>query len=247
MSGLTDSLQKPQSDSSSSTSNTSTSSTSSSVLTPPPVKPMLDNQQMLFYVVHGSVLPFVSTEDMVTHSLQLDSDIYKYGSDGHVLENPIVLNRKRYITNESFANVDELNQYLLKNGKIPQFLELKDVKDKGYGVFTKVDIPTRTFLGLYEGIARPINKKIVNSVYYNTVNGFDGKPAYVIDGENLTFSNWTRFINDGANPNIEYVSFNMNIYQFSTRDIKAGEELIVSYGEQYWKAMESSKNLKKLD
>lgn len=212
----------------------------------PPELKSLDNQTRYFYAVHGTVIPFVSAEDMVHHSLQLDSDIYKYDENGQRSDRPIVLNRKRYITNESFKDVDELNQYLRKWGKIPEFLELRNVPNKGYGVFTKVDIPALTFLGFYDGIVRPFNKKIVNSVYYNTVTGFDGKPCCVVDGENLTFSNWSRFINDGKSPNLEYVSFNMNIYHFTLRDIKANEELIVSYGPDYWNAM-GNKGIKKLD
>jgi hypothetical protein len=212
----------------------------------PPEPKGLDNQTKYFYVVQGSVIPFVSAEDMIHHSLQLDSDIYRYDENGNRSDKAIALNRKRYITNESFKNVDEINDYLRKWGKIPEFLELRDVPNKGFGVFAKVDIPALTFLGFYDGVVRPMNKKIVNSVYYNTVTGFDGKPCFVVDGENITFSNWSRFINDGKSPNLEYVAFNMNIYHFTLRDIKADEELIVSYGPDYWNAM-GQKGIKKLD
>jgi hypothetical protein len=213
---------------------------------PPPIK--VDENKMLdqFYLIRGDVVPLVSSLDVLRHSLQLDADVYRYGSNGRITEKPVLANRHRFITNDSFKSAEEIDTYLRFWGRIPDFLEIRKTETKGYGVYSKVDIQPLTFLGLYQGIQRPVDKKIVDSAYNFIALDFDQKPCAMIDSENITFSNWTRFINDGNTLNIEFCVYNMQIYVFSSKDIKAGDELLGPYGEAYWKGVEQ-KGVKKFD
>jgi hypothetical protein len=211
----------------------------------PDVKPTDGMVVDHFYLVRGGVVPVIARGDLFAHGLQLDSDVYRYTAQGRIEDKPSLSNRHRFVTNDSFKSTAEIEAYLRSWGKIPSFLELKPVPGKGNGIFTKTDIPHLNFLGYYEGVYRPLGKKFVENVYDFIVHNFDAKPCSLIDAENLTFSNWTRFINDGASPNIEFAVYNCQIYVFAARDIKAGEELIGSYGEGYWKAMEA-KGIKRL-
>jgi hypothetical protein len=85
----------------------------------------------------------------------------------------------------------------------------------------------------------------MNNIHFNDYcfkfKDFKATDVGYIDGENLTFANWTRFINDGASPNVEFVVYNHQIYIFATRDIRVGEELIGAYGDDYWKLRDRKK------
>lgn len=197
-----------------------------------------------FRVDRDRVLDHISLTDVMLNAHYLDSDIFEYTSDGAVKK--IVANKHRYISNECFNNVKELDDYLRSWGKIPSFLEMRDVLGKGYGVFTTKKIQRGTFLGTYTGLYKFQND--TTNKYLFSVR--DAKNVNVIfasaDAENIMFANWTRFVNDGKTPNTEFFSAAYQVFLFSNKDINANEELIASYGEGYWKNMES-RGIKKLD
>jgi len=212
---------------------------------PEVIKPSQPVTTNLLYVIRDTIIPAITTSDLLRHGLQLDGDVYNYTSEGCISKTPVLANRYKYLTNDSFKDAEEIDSYLRKWGKIPAFLNLKKTESKGYGIFTTVDIPLGSFLGYYEGIVRPLDKKFVHNKYLFNLLDFDSKPCSISDAENLTFSNWTRFINDGGpdSINIEFCVYNTQIYVFPKRDIKAGEELVGSYGDQYWQSL----NIKKID
>jgi len=176
------------------------------------------------------------SSEILFHGLQMDSDVYRYNPDGTLNTEPVLRNRERFITNERFKNQFEITQYLRYWGKIPQFLEVRSTPNKGYGIFTVIDIPKLTFLGYYDGMRRPVvPKPYTDTVYGFLTMGFDNKVCAVTDAENITFSNWARYINDGKEPNIEYTNYNMQVHIFTIRDVVAGEELLGSYGDDYWR------------
>lgn len=167
------------------------------------------------------------------HCLHMDSDVFEYTS-----KNPTVMlkqvfnNKKHYKLNNNFT-VKELNDYLLLWGKIPTFLELKESEGKGWGIFTKNDIMPNMFLGFYQGNVRPNFPNKTNKYLFECVD-FEHKGIGQIDAENITFCNFARWINDGKEHNVDYVEHNYQVYAYTTRYIKAGEELIAPYGESYW-------------
>jgi hypothetical protein len=197
-----------------------------------------------YCVVRDKTILEISAREILRTGLTLDHDVYVYGTtddddDKQPQPIPSLQNRHRFIVNDNFRSVDDINAYLRYWGKIPSFLELRKTEKKGFGVFTLIDLPKQTFLGYYEGIYRPVDQKYIENRYGFVVNGFDSQPVACIDAENLTFSNWARYINDGVPPNIEYAVYNMLNYIFTLTDIKAGQELLGTYGEGYWKVMES--------
>lgn len=215
---------------------------------PPPVtEPKNTDTVNAFYLVREKIYPIIDSTNLLKLGLQLDSDVYSYNMSGAIDKKPIIENRNRYITNNSFKDLNELQMYLRDTGKIPSYLELQTIDGKGYGVFTKRDVKAMTFLGYYQGQYRPHNSLHENLYGYNFTD-FENKTTGYIDAENITFSNWARFINDGDSTryNVEYSVYNYQIFIFSTKDIKAGEELVGNYGDSYWKAYETKTGLKKL-
>ena len=138
------------------------------------------------------------------------------------------------MTDESAKKLDE---WFRLWGKIPSFLEVKVVPDKGFGIFTKKKILKGVFLGYYDGIRHATPIPNVSNPYYYMYRNEKNEPAGYIDGRNLTFANFAVIINDG-NPsryNITYLGHTGQVMIVTTRDIEAGEELVGPYGEQYWK------------
>jgi hypothetical protein len=172
----------------------------------------------------------IMAKDLLMLGIQLDADVYKMTDAEPIL---VLQNKNRFLTNTNFASATELNKYLTRNGKIPTWLELRQTKEKGLGVFAKENIVKGTYLGHYEGEYRPYNQLLQNRYCINTVSNAGQQLGYV-DSENITFANWSRFINDGAKTNVEFCTYNCQVYLFATADITTGEELQVSYGETYW-------------
>lgn len=208
----------------------SSAATASPTELPQPDDPDYSN---MLYVVRERVYPMMSVEQVLRTSFQLDSNVFKYKADGTPEATPLFDNRKRLITNQSFKDVNELSEYMVKWGKIPSFLELRETPEKGIGVFTKVAIPKLTFLGFYQGLYRPLEFISDGSYNFNTKD-FSGHSSAYIDAGNLTFSNWTRFMNDAESTNVEASEYNHQVFMFTIRDVAEGEELTTSYGKSYW-------------
>ena len=118
----------------------------------------------------------------------------------------------------------------------------------GHGTFARENIPCHTRLGEYAGIR--INATVYNNAHINDVNSNkflfgvnqNGRLSSYIDAETIPASNWTRWINGTRGPREEKFRINIEAYQYSgriwfrtTRPVKKGEELIMSYGRDYWK------------
>jgi len=172
---------------------------------------------------------------IVSLNLQLDSDVYEYKDDGNLNPTPVVAHKHKFLTNESFSDLKSLNQYLRDKAKIPAFLEIRNSPGKGLGVFTTAAVKANSFLGMYEGIFRPQNVNVNNNYLFAMVDG-QTKPYGILDAENILFANWTRFVNDGKTPNITFTDLpHQVLVHIGNTDVPANTELLVSYGEQFWK------------
>jgi uncharacterized protein len=124
------------------------------------------------------------------------------------------------------------------------------IPDAGNGVFAQVDIPKGKFLAYYIGelITEKEFQKLADTSYIfaietvKTINK-NKKPIdriFYIDATNIKTSNWTRYVNGAKTPkqekmiNIESKQKGLNICYYTTKDIKKGSELIMSYGDEYW-------------
>lgn len=177
--------------------------------------------------------PDVPFELLEENNLTIDANVYNEEGD------PISENKHLYIDNSNFKNAEELNKYLRLWGKIPEFLEIRSVPGKGYGVFTKVDLFPDTYLSPYTGIPR------MNEVGTNPANpynfyllDFHQNICGFIDASNLTFANVTRFFNHSDTPNCGGYQISMAIWYKTYEFVKAGEELTVNYGSEYWEELE---------
>ena len=190
-------------------------------------------------LIRDKIYTNVSSEDIEAICGDLDSIVI-----GPFIE---VDNLSKYVTNKSFQNSRQLNEYLRFWGKIPSFLELRDSPGKGYGIFALQDIEEGTFLGTYIGIPRNANNgwncsQIYTFWMYDTRNcpcskekKIDNPNLWVCDAENITFANFTRFINHSEKYNCLFKNFPGNIMIFTDDPIKKGDELTIHYGNDYWK------------
>jgi SET domain-containing protein len=116
----------------------------------------------------------------------------------------------------------------------------------GKGLFTKVDIKKGALIVEYQG------EKITwaEGLKRNEHHEFQSPYLFYISAKNCIDAEYTldalaRYANDakghtrikGLNNNAEYAIIKRIPYIMATRNIKAGEEIFVSYGDDYWKAM----------
>lgn len=195
-----------------------------------------------FYVVRERIYTGVSLSAFLKTGLGLDSDVYKYTLDGTIEKTPFISNRYKLLLNESFKSLDSLNSYLVEHGKIPKYLEIRESPGKGLGVFAKKDIKEKKFLGFYQGQVRDFND-VHTTQYQMSIGDSTSNAVAYVDSENITFSNWTRFINDGDSSkyNVLFAKGNRQIYVNTIKPIKAGEELLGAYDEGYWTALKLNK------
>lgn len=174
----------------------------------------------------------------------LDGDVYCFDiSMPNTTRVCLSKNRHRYITSPMFKqnqtvvtedSLRRINEFLTYWGKIPSFLDIRESPGKGFGVFAKERIQAHTFLGYYDGLRIPDGIDRDNPYYFN-MSGWDNQPFGTIDAKNLTFSNFACLINDGPRPNIVYRGHSFQVLIETTEVIEAGQELLGSYGEWYWK------------
>lgn len=140
---------------------------------------------------------------------------------------------------------------------LPDFLEIKysNIKEAGLGIFAKKNIPKGKFLGNYVGELKPSDSFFNwNPYIFETIIS---NKKYKIDANDITKSNWTRFINCSYNNKVENVmtisTRDKNVYVrqsdkkeivldgyvlfYSKRDINIGEELLFNYGTPYLKQL----------
>lgn len=142
--------------------------------------------------------------------------------------------------------------YIPKNYK----LALSVIPNAGLGIFTEIDIPKDTIIGKYKGqwltpnqydkLSNKIDLLYVWQIYDYLENKqrpktqkFDSsKILGYIDGRFKKYSNFLRYVNHPRTKleeNVYAEQQKSDIIYVSSRDIKAGEELMVNYGPDYSK------------
>jgi hypothetical protein len=102
--------------------------------------------------------------------------------------------------------------------------------DAGLGVYTNDFIPTNSVIDSYTGEYRP---RCFSRYYFKIregvgIDAFDYPRCYMgmlNDSYGTTYSNNCKFVVDLDKDTVEV---------WSIKDIKIGEELFISYGEDYW-------------
>jgi uncharacterized protein len=128
------------------------------------------------------------------------------------------------------------------------FIKKSTIPNAGKGLFTKKFIPKGSHIVEYKG-------KISA---WRDVKHEDGKNAYifyvnrnhVINGEK-SMKALARYANDakglvkikGLVNNAEYAVVGLRAYIESKKDIPAGSEIFVDYGDEYWKVIRENKRL----
>jgi len=112
-------------------------------------------------------------------------------------------------------------------------LEIRNsaIKEAGLGVYVLEDIPKDTLIDHYLGeyLSLPTSKyylQIKDGLGIDAGNYPRCYMGMINDSFNSHFKNNCTFIIDESNNTVSVQSL---------RDIKAGEELFISYGEDYWK------------
>jgi len=145
-----------------------------------------------------------------------------------------------------------------KSMYIPKLYELKNslIPGAGLGIFTKVDLPNNHKLADYKGrwlSPEDYNNTDKELLYVWELYDYKGNPNRkksekydpnrVIgyrDGEYKKDSNFLRYLNhprNSAEENVRAKQEKDQIAYYTTRPVKAGEELMVSYGEEYGKTL----------
>ncbi len=121
------------------------------------------------------------------------------------------------------------------------YLDRSTIKQAGYGVFSKRDLPAKTRIDEYLGeiIDDEEGAKRQDKTYFFRVMHKDGN-SHIIDALPHEHSNIMKFVNgvktaqQRKRQNCEAYQRNNKIYYRTIRDVKAGEELLVDYGPTYW-------------
>ncbi|MEY4747028.1 MAG: hypothetical protein RLZZ416_77 [Candidatus Parcubacteria bacterium] len=101
-------------------------------------------------------------------------------------------------------------------------------RDVGKGLFARVSIKTGDFIAEYTG--KKISTALADTL--KTRYLFELDEDWTIDGE--TLSNVARWINHACEPNAEADVHDDRILISALRDISAGEEITMDYGEEYF-------------
>lgn len=120
----------------------------------------------------------------------------------------------------------------------------------GRGMFARRDISANTILGEYHGRRVETLRDVYalkDDRFVFTMTLPDRRPSWV-DGN--VRSNYLRFVN-GAKTAAQLKRVNVEAYQYggalwvrAARSIRAGEELLLDYGEEYWETYSSADGIK---
>lgn len=128
-------------------------------------------------------------------------------------------------------------------------LEVKHstIPGSGKGLFTKIFIPKGTRIIEYTGKITTWKevKDDWSNVYLYTID-----PKHVIDARNNKKS-LARYANDakgltrikGMSNNAEFENDGLRAFLVATKNIEAGEEILVSYGKPYWDTVRENKKI----
>jgi hypothetical protein len=128
------------------------------------------------------------------------------------------------------TNTDYPNKTAQKkvSKSLSSFVRRKSRRGLGLGLFTKHDIRSGEFVVEYTGSRIPTKHADTLKTRYL----FEVDEDWTVDGSSRT--NLARYINHSCNPNCEAEIHNGRIYICAVRNIKAGEELSIDYGEEYF-------------
>jgi hypothetical protein len=156
-------------------------------------------------------------------------------------------------------NKKEIKSYKEEPKEAPQYytnskfkLEIKssNITGAGLGVFALDDIPIDSFIDTYDGEYGTTSsklsktdyyghklKRIVHSLYYIEVEkdiGIDAKtyPRCFVSMVNDCYN--SEYKENSEFRNIRYPGEIPKVGLWTTREIKSGDELYVSYGDEYW-------------
>lgn len=215
---------------------------------------MTDDKSVRATIIRETIYNQFGLHTAIECNFQLDSNIFVSATPESESQALRVKNLAKFLTNSSFETSDidngeifgqstgateysakQIQKWLEYHGKIPKFVSIGLVENKGYGVFANCDIAKDSYLATYEGTYRPVVLNPLNR-YSFVLRDSTGENVGTMDAENLTFSNWTRFVNDGHpdRRNCIFACVNHQILLFSTKDISEGDELVASYGDEYW-------------
>ncbi len=118
----------------------------------------------------------------------------------------------------------------------------------GKGLFTKIFIAKGTRIAEYKGRITTWKNVLKTNVFNAYV--YYIKPNHVIDAKTYVKS-LARYINDatgiskkkGIVNNTKYVEDNGKVFVEAVRNIEPGEEILVSYGKEYWHVIKYNRKL----
>ena len=109
--------------------------------------------------------------------------------------------------------------------------------DVGYGIFAEKDLLEDDFIGVYTGSIQ--DRTLVGSKDYAWLYPIKTENGDAVSLDGYWQGNELRFINDGVNPNciVKYIIGTDNLWHIcyvAQTDIQKGEQLLISYGPDYW-------------
>ena len=130
---------------------------------------------------------------------------------------------------------------IVKNSTLPQ---------AGKGLFTKSFIPAGTHIIEYKGRVttwNEVKEKEADNAYIMYVNRNHVINALPYKKALARYANDARGIGKikGLRNNAVYATVKNRVYIKATRDIKAGEEILVDYGKSYWQTMKENREIDK--
>lgn len=146
------------------------------------------------------------------------------------------LARQRLSKDRGFQYTPEDAYDLYNTYTLPFMVASVDKLPGNCGVYTRQSIclsDQPVCIGRYKGesITLKNGARLKDESYAYCANGHENVQTY-IDARKQ--GNWTRFINHSTNPNVAVdVDQNNNLLCYLVRDVKAGEQLLVNYGENY--------------
>lgn len=114
-------------------------------------------------------------------------------------------------------------------------VDISSLQGAGLGAFAKVDLPKQRVIGWYHGML--LSKAELDQKYGDQLAPYvlQLNAELYIDASETLGSNFARYINDGPTsgkkPNVEFTEWGGVC---TLRNIKAGEELLTSYGSVFW-------------
>jgi hypothetical protein len=103
------------------------------------------------------------------------------------------------------------------------------IKNAGMGVYTSDAIPNRSFIDYYVGdlYKSPMSNYFIEIEHNLGIDAIHFPRCYMAMINDSYQSQYTT--------NCEFIIENKTVSVYSIRDIQPGEELFISYGDQYWK------------